>query len=230
MSRFSRAVVAAALAVAAAGGGLLTSAAGAAPAYAAAPADGHTVTMTAHPAARAASGISPQVAGEPRSAVLPCATAAGASCLPETLSCWMTEGPPMVMPDYTILATARVDCDDDAAEIDIQESLLRNHAPFVSNGITVLDDDHAGTYIQVACQPGTYTHSAVAHVTSPDGYSPATITLHITGADVAVSPGACTPPPPAGGGGTGGPVGGCATSTPSPSALPAADLPHLHTC
>jgi hypothetical protein len=78
------------------------------------------VTMTAHPATRGAGIIGP------------CATAAGATGGPTqpTLHCSITDNPPGAMPDHTILATVTVACDDDAASIELQETLLKNHAPF----------------------------------------------------------------------------------------------------
>ena len=110
------------------------------------------------------------------------------------------------MPDHTILATVTVTCDDDAAQIDLTETLLQGHAPFHQVSHVFPETDRAGLYIQVGCQPGTYSHSAVAHITSETGYLPQSMVLQITDPDVTVSASACNQPPPGGpGGGGGGP-------------------------
>ncbi|HEX6857539.1 MAG TPA: hypothetical protein VF204_19775 [Streptosporangiaceae bacterium] len=135
------------------------------------------------------------------------------------------------MPDHTILATVTVTCDDDAAQIDLTETLLQGHAPFHQVSHVFPETDRAGLYIQVGCQPGTYSHSAVAHITSETGYLPQSMVLQITDPDVTVSASACNQPAPGGpGGGGGGPVGSCATATPSVSARPAVIRPQAVTC
>lgn len=102
------------------GGGCRPGLRGSKPGAPAAPARTHMVTMTAHPAARGADDISP------------CATVAGETCGPTqpTLHCSIAGNPPGAMPDHTILATVTVACDDDAAQIDLTETLLQGHAPF----------------------------------------------------------------------------------------------------
>jgi hypothetical protein len=76
------------------------------------------------------------------------------------------------MPDHTILATVTVACDDDAASIELQETLLKNHAPFHQARHVSSETDRGGRYIQAGCQAGTYSQPTVAHITSEDGYTP----------------------------------------------------------
>jgi hypothetical protein len=135
------------------------------------------------------------------------------------------------MPDHTILATVTVACDDDAASIELQETLLKNHAPFHQARHVSSETDRGGRYIQAGCQAGTYSQPTVAHITSEDGYTPQAMVLQITGTDITVSDSACHQPPPWRPGRrwrrTRRP---CAVSTPSVSARPAAIHPQPVTC
>jgi hypothetical protein len=161
VSRFTRALAAASMAVAAAGGGLLIAAAAAVPAHAAAPPGGHAMTITAHPAARAASGTGPQD-------VLSCPP--HEDCLPP-ITCWLQIGTPFQDDLKRILATAYVHCDANVAEIQMTQDLLSS----VQNGgghtyEDRVETDGFVTLIAVTCQPGSYTNTASALITWPDGY------------------------------------------------------------
>ena len=104
---------------AAAGAGLLIAAAGAVPAYAAPattapPPGGHTVTISAQSTA--------QATGKPGSAALPCATVPGASCLPQTITCWINVPPPFAQMQI-IVATTSVHCDSPVDAINLDQTL-----------------------------------------------------------------------------------------------------------
>jgi hypothetical protein len=119
MSRIRRALGAMTMTAAAAGAGLLIAAAGAVPAHAAPattapPPGGHTVTITAQATA--------QATGKPGSAVLPCATVPGASCLPQTITCWINVPPPFAQMQI-IVATTSVHCDSPVDAINLDQTL-----------------------------------------------------------------------------------------------------------
>lgn len=229
MSRISRALAAMTMTAAAAGGALLIAAAGAVPAYASDPATtapppgSHTVTITARPTAPAT--------GTPGSAVLPCAAAPGASCLPAHIICWITVLPPAAQ-NQIIVAAASVHCDHPVDAIRLDETLSEgstvvdvNSDNQVNDAFTITSDGH--------CQPGLdYDNFGFATVDWPAGYTD-DITGGTTGSlhhleSYVLLPSDCAPP--------GTPIITCATATPpttptpSPSTEPDKLSPHLHTC
>jgi hypothetical protein len=201
------------MAAAAAGGGLLTAAAGAAPAYAAAtaaPPGGHTVTITAHPRARATSGISPHINEEP---------------LPQTITCWLTAGAPYIAPpNGFVQAVAHVHCDYPVAAIHLQ-SILARGTVVVGTDVDAEDSQfgqtEAGTNPEAfECVGTTYSHLVGLNLYFPAEYTPSTWTTHLR-KDRTFTSSACL-------GGGGG--GGCAVTSPSSSAQPAAIRPRAILC
>jgi hypothetical protein len=227
MSRISRALGAMTMTAAAAGAWLLIAAAGAVPVYAAPattapPPGGHTVTITATATA--------QATGTPGAAVLPCATVPGASCLPQTITCWINVPPPFAQMQI-IVATASVHCDHQVDAINLDQTLSEgseivevksDHPAGATDAFTITGDGN--------CQGGLeYDNFGFATINFPAGYTPVYPPGYLHHLESYVPlPSACAPP--------GTPIITCATAppptppTPSPSIEPARVTPHLHTC
>ena len=227
MSRISRALGAMTMTAAAAGAWLLIAAAGAVPVYAAPattapPPGGHTVTITAQATA--------QATGKPGAAVLPCATVPGASCLPQTITCWINVPPPFAQMQI-IVATASVHCDHQVDAINLDQTLFEgseivevksDHPVGATDAFTITGDGN--------CQGGLeYDNFGFATINFPAGYTPVYPPGYLHHLESYVPlPSACAPP--------GTPIITCATAppptppTPSPSTGPARVTPHLHTC
>ena len=238
MSRFRRALAATTLAAAAAGGALLTSTGGAAPAYAAVPAaqapppGSHTFTLSANLSKQATSGVGPHV-------ILPCAVpgsagpsqSASTGCVPQTITCWITVPAPAVNSVQIVFGTASVHCDHQVDAIRLDEVLYQNNSEVDSESDDVVNFTDASTLVVTAsCQPVDYDNFGFAGVDFPPGYVPVypgTSLHHLESFTPTASD--CAPPPPGGGGGGGG-GGGCSVTSPSPSASPAADRPHVIVC
>jgi hypothetical protein len=219
------------MAVAAAGGGLLIAAAGAVPAYASAPAAPvaphgvHTIAITAHHTAQAASGIGPHD-------ILPCAQKPGATpadtCGGETVTCTLSAGQPSV--DFTsgqVRANALVQCTDEVDSITLTEHLLQGGISVSTDSVTEPHSPVALTQVATTCQIGTYINVVDATITAPSGYvlrGPSR--PHFESAPLQVLPTGCVP----GGGGGGGGGGGCAIHAPSLAGHPAGRHPDLITC
>jgi len=212
---------------AAAGAGLLIAAAGAVPAYAAPattapPPGGHTVTISAQSTA--------QATGKPGSAALPCATVPGASCLPQTITCWINVPPPFAQMQI-IVATTSVHCDSPVDAINLDQTLSEgseivevksDHPVGATDAFTIAGDGN--------CQGGLeYDNFGFATINFPAGYTPVYPPGYLHHLESYVPlPSACAPP--------GTPIITCATAppptqpTPSPSTEPAKVTPHLHPC
>jgi hypothetical protein len=233
MSRIRRALAAAAMALAAAGGGLVA-ASGAVPAYASAPAitapppGSSTVTITAHATAPAA--------GKAGSTVLPCATASGASCVPQTITCWITVPPPYVLMQV-IAATTSVHCDSQVDAINLDQTLSEgSEIVEVKSDHKVNDTDAFTIAGDGNCQGGLeYDNFGFATIDFPPGYTPVYPPGYLHHLESYVpTASACAPP--------GTPIITCATAPPPApstqstpavapsSAEPDGPGPRLHTC
>jgi hypothetical protein len=222
------------MAVAAAGGGLLIAAAGAVPAYASAPAasaprpGGHTITITAHRAAGAASGIGPHV-------ILPCAVKPGvapASCGQQTISCEITADAPSLddgSGDIFLVASASTVCDQPVTEIDMDETLLTPLRDIPPVSKPSFGSGFDSTFIQAECKAtNIVSNIATADITFPPGYvlTAGTNPIRDTSDPITVHARDCNPV--IGGGGGGG--GGCAIPAPSLAGHPAGRHPDLIIC
>ena len=177
------------------------------------------MTITAHRAVPATSGIGPQD-------TLPCATK-GASCVPQTIECTLYADPPRAS-DVTDLVTANADvrCSRSVTEIDLHEALLRSGVPVHTTGDTTHNDFQAASLLSTACLAGAYANTADALITFPAGYVlvGGSNPLRHTSASIQVGPFCLS------GGGGGGGGGGCATAPPSMSAQPAMRHPDVIIC
>jgi hypothetical protein len=238
VSRFRQALAAAVMAAAAAGSGLLIAAASTTPASASArpvPHRAHMITITARPAAHAASRIGPHD-------ILPCTTKPGAavkpaSCGDQTISCVIIAGEALSFEDSgTVWTTSdsTVQCSSPVTSISMQSSLLLNGIPVT----TAYDDtqgiDHAHTTNLAGCQAGTWNTGASAFITFPPGYvlTAGTNPIHDLSSGLSVPAGFCNP---GGGGGSGGGSGGgggggCAVHSPSLAGHPAGRHPDFVAC
>ena len=243
MSRFSRALAATTMAVAAAGGGLLIAAASAAPAYAsatgtpAAPHGHHKVTITvhAHPRARAANGIGPRD-------IQPCAVKPGAkpatTCTggngDKTISCSITVDKPFFSSGIgMVTAHAGVNCTDFVTRINLQQGLQRDGVTVGTGSDIEPGTDFASSYADGACQSGTYVSMAQASITFPPGYiiTAGTNPIHATSASFTIPfSGVCPVSTGGGGGSGGGGGGGCAIHAPSLTRHPAGRHPDFVSC
>jgi hypothetical protein len=221
MTRFRRALAATTMAVAAAGGGLLIAAAGTVPAYASASPGGHTITMTAHRTAGAASRIGPHE-------VLPCAKKPGvapATCGDgDTVSCTMSAGRPSVnFTTRVVSANAIVQCTEEVASIRLTEHLLQDGVAVSTDSVTELDSQVAVTQVSAICQGGAYINVVDATITPANGYvlTGGPNIRHFESAPLSVPSFGCS---------TSGGGGGCALPAPSLAGHPAGRHPDFISC
>jgi len=147
------AVTSIALAAGAIAAGVIATAS-AAPAYAsvlAAPAEGHTITITAHPRAQATTGT--------RADAVP------------AISCSITAGRPNIVRSIGLIgAVSSVFCTSNGAAISMQASLLESGIPVWTIPDTRQNTNSALIDNLLACQAGTWSSSASAVITFPPGY------------------------------------------------------------